>query len=196
MFAVPNDDHLTKKEKRHKVFCERLEALSRDFVDNKEKIYFEKLAQIRQELKEILEGTHEEYEERVAILESERQAAVRQAELYRDYQLECAERLFESERESCLQEFTGLRDKILSNLDEKKRKLREDRENFIITNEISLDAQKAIGTRKATRALTAKQPDERKEKRRKTNSSTPVLPFQLKESEVFEDLNFLRRSRR
>ncbi|KAJ3105737.1 hypothetical protein HDU96_008450 [Phlyctochytrium bullatum] len=195
MFAG-NDDHLTKKEKRHKVFQERLEALKRDFMDNKEKIYQEKLSNIRQELKDILEGTHEEYKERIAILEMERLAAIHQAELYRDYQLDCADRLFQLEKEQCLQEFEGLREKILARLEDRKRKLREDRENFALTNDISLEAQKAIGTRKATRALTARQPDDRKEKRRKTNNSNPVLPFLLKDSEAFEDLQLIRKTRR
>ncbi|KAJ3097488.1 hypothetical protein HDU97_004855 [Phlyctochytrium planicorne] len=195
MFSQGNDDHLTKKEKRHKVFCERLEALSRDFLENKERIYFDKLAEIKQELKEILDGTHEEFEERVAILDIERQQAIHQAELYRDYQLECADKLYQMEKELCLQEFAGLKDRILASLEDKKRKLKEDRDNFVITNDISLDSQKAIGTRKATRALTAKQPDDKGLKRRKTNNTNPVLPFQLKDSEIFEDLNVLRKRR-
>ncbi|KAI8848933.1 hypothetical protein BC829DRAFT_392964 [Chytridium lagenaria] len=180
MFAAPNDDHLTKKEKRHKVFYERLESLSRDFLDNKEKIYNDKINQIKQELRDILDGTHEEYEEQVHILEQEH------------YQLECADKLFQIEKDTCLQEFAqekqvpissqfypltnnsplqqGLREKILQTLEEKKRKLH-----------ISVDAQKSFTTRKTP------EPSRRSKPRNARNQAT--LPTMLlKEPELSEDL--------
>ncbi|KAI8612009.1 Sds3-like-domain-containing protein [Chytriomyces sp. MP71] len=128
---------VTKKERRHREFVERVDLIGREFAEAKERIYFEKLAAFKQELRDVQDGTHHEFEERVAILEFERSAAIRRAELFRNYQIETANSMYQAEKEAYDQEYLaekqGLRDKILAQLEERRKKLKEDRENFDMT---------------------------------------------------------------
>ncbi|KAJ3298154.1 Breast cancer metastasis-suppressor 1-like protein, partial [Blyttiomyces sp. JEL0837] len=187
---------LTKKERRHKDYQEKVERVFREFAENKEAIYAEKLAALKKELREIQDGKHQEFEERVAVLEMERQAAIQKAKMFREYQLECASRLYKAELEHSNNEYLSerqiLREKILAAIEEKRKKLREDRENFDVNTDTSLESQK---TRKITRANAAKFPDEKKEKRRKTNA-VPTLSLQLKDQDISEDLSTLKKLRR
>ncbi|KAJ3114510.1 Sin3 histone deacetylase corepressor complex component SDS3 [Physocladia obscura] len=193
----------SKKEKRHREFVERVELIGRDFAENKERlIYFEKLAAFKQELRDVQDGTHQEFSERVALLEFERKAAIRKAELFRNYQLECANAMYQAEKEAYDQEYLlekqGLREKILSQLEDRRKKLKEDRDYFDASNEVS-DSNKAMYTRKTTRAQAAKLPDDKKEGRFKAKgkaSTGPILPIQIKDHELYDDLTILKRSTR
>ncbi|KAJ3026115.1 hypothetical protein HK097_006527, partial [Rhizophlyctis rosea] len=196
------EQQLTKKEKRHKEFSERIEKLNRDFYVNKETIYQDRLSYFRQEIREVQNGTHPDFEESITKLEQQRDEIIRRAELFRDYQLERVERLYESERETTVREYTqerqGLREKMMAALEERKRKLKEDRDSFDINNfDVTLDAKQSMGTRKHTRAAAGKAPEEgRKEKRRKVDKNPQLqgMAFLLGENEVTEDLTVLRRA--
>ncbi|KAJ3026382.1 UNVERIFIED_CONTAM: Sin3 histone deacetylase corepressor complex component SDS3 [Siphonaria sp. JEL0065] len=192
---------LSKKDKRHREFLDRVDLIQRDFSEAKERIYFEKLDAIKQELRDIQDGVHQEFKERVALLEFERSASIRKAELYRNYQLECAIAIYQAEKEAYDQEYLtekqGLREKILQHLEDRRKKLKEDRENFDISNEISTDLQKQI-TRKTTRAQAAKMPEEktavgRGYKAKGKAANGPTLPVQVKDHEMYEDLAAMRR---
>ncbi|KAJ3075067.1 hypothetical protein BCR33DRAFT_715095 [Rhizoclosmatium globosum] len=190
---------LSKKEKRHREFLDRIDLIGRDFSEAKERIYFEKLAAFKQELRDVQDGTHQEFAERVALLEFERNAAIKKAELFRNYQLECAMAMYQAEKEAYDQEYLaekqGLREKILQQLEERRKKLKEDRENFDVSNEVSSESQKTT-TRKTTRAQAAKMTDEKKEGRGKSKgkaSNGPTLPIQVKDHEMYEDLAMMRR---
>ncbi|KAI9340304.1 Sds3-like-domain-containing protein [Obelidium mucronatum] len=198
----PLQPPMSKKDKRHREFLDRIDLISRDFSEEKERIYFEKLAAFKQELRDVQDGTHQEFAERVAQLEFERSASIKKAELFRNYQLECAITIYQAEKEAYDQEYLsekqGLREKILSQLEERRKKLKEDRENFEISNEVSSDAQKTI-TRKTTRAQAAKVPEETKGpggpryKAKGKAASGPTLPIQVKDHEMYEDLAMMRR---
>ncbi|KAJ3231885.1 hypothetical protein HDU81_003450 [Chytriomyces hyalinus] len=192
---------LSKKDKRTKDFTDRIDLIGREFQEGKERIYFEKLAAFKQELRDVQDGTHQEFEERVALLEFERKAAIKRAELLRNYQLECANSMYQAEKEAYDQEYLaekqGLRDKILHQLEERRKKLKEDRENFDLTHEVASDAQKTMYTRKTTRAQAAKQPDDKngygRGKPKGKDKNGPTLPVTLKDQEVNEDFAELKR---
>ncbi|KAJ3394556.1 hypothetical protein HDU84_007730 [Entophlyctis sp. JEL0112] len=191
----------SKKEKRHREFMDRVELIGREFAESKERIYFEKLAAFKQELRDVQDGTHQEFEERIALLEFERKAAIRKAELFRNYQLECANVIYQVEKEAYDQEYLaekqGLREKILQQLEDRRKKLKEDRDNFDVTNDFSSDSNKAIYTRKTTRAQAAKLPDDKKDggrlKPKGKAGGGPSLQIQLKEADVQEDLSAIKR---
>ncbi|KAJ3033825.1 hypothetical protein HDV00_005790 [Rhizophlyctis rosea] len=194
------DQQLTKKEKRHKEFSERLDKLNRDFAENKERIFADKIAAFKQEVREVQQGVHPDFEEAMQRLERQRDQTIRQAELFRDYQLERVDILYHQEHQATITEYNnerqGLREKMLNALEDRKRKLREDRESFDLNNfDATIEATKTIGTRKTTRAVAAKHPEERKEKRRKAaGSSLQSLVFVLAEPEINDDINLLRRA--
>ena len=50
-------------------------------------------------------GSHPEFVDRLAALEWERNNAIKRAELYRDYQIDCANRLYEKDREQAVEEY-------------------------------------------------------------------------------------------
>ncbi|KAJ1528288.1 hypothetical protein HK405_002537, partial [Cladochytrium tenue] len=96
---------LTKKEKRHREFLERLDRINRDFAERKDRIYHDKLGTYQKEIREIQDGTHPEFRDRLTALEAERNATVARAELFRQYQHDCAHRIFQAEKEAAEAEF-------------------------------------------------------------------------------------------
>ncbi|KAJ3412075.1 profilin, required for normal timing of actin polymerization in response to thermal stress [Chytridiales sp. JEL 0842] len=93
------------KERRNRDFIDRLDRLNRDFADNKEKIYQEKIDGFKQEARQIYNGTHSDFNERLAALEREKVILLNKAELFRLYQLECAKKLHQSETDMSRQEY-------------------------------------------------------------------------------------------
>lgn len=84
----------------------------------------------------ILQGTHPEFVQRLHQIEDERILCIENAKLWQDYQLSCAERLYHLETEQVEQDYIsekeGLRDKMLLQIEHRRRKLKEDRENLTI----------------------------------------------------------------
>lgn len=99
----------------------------------------------------------------------------------------------------------------MNSIDEKKRKLREERDSFDVDNGMFCkirfilqitplysdsvsDQPKNHGTRKTTRQLTSqtRDQDSKREKRKKTGNNA-VLPFLLKEHEIFDDVTVIRK---
>ncbi|KAH6577435.1 hypothetical protein BASA62_000905 [Batrachochytrium salamandrivorans] len=163
-----------------------------------EKIYEDKIDSFLRETKELRLGTHPDFMGELRILEEERDAALRAAELFRDYELECAQRIYQLEYDTSLAEYTtekaGLGEKMLQELYEKKRKLKEERDGFDVSNDATLEVTKSIGIRKAARLNPGRSDDQRKVGKRSKVSSGPVLVFQLKDHEIYEDLGNLRRN--
>ena len=56
-----------------------------------------------------MDGTHQGYQNAVQILELEYEEAIQRANLFRDYQLDCARHLFELEKHMSLQEYQVFR---------------------------------------------------------------------------------------
>ena len=65
----------------------------------------EQQLQYDEEIQSILQGTHQGFKNAVQILELEYDECVQRANLYRDYQLDCARHLFELEKHMSLQEY-------------------------------------------------------------------------------------------
>ncbi|KAJ1553855.1 hypothetical protein HK096_006113 [Nowakowskiella sp. JEL0078] len=155
----------------------------------------EKLAGFRKELREAQEGSHPEIEERLIVVKMEKEMAIRSAECFKEYQIQCANSLYETEmissNEVYEQEKAALKDRMLAEIEERKKKLKEERENFDINNESSLESQKSVTTRKNTRA-SGRQTEEKKEKKGKKTDKLILSP--LKDEEVREDLTQLRKA--
>ncbi|KAI8927180.1 Sds3-like-domain-containing protein [Entophlyctis helioformis] len=187
-----------KKDRRQRELHENLNRLDRSFLEHKDEIFHEKINAFKSETREIQQGIHPEYLEAFSMLERERDLAIKQAELFRDYELECAQRIYQLEYEASLAEFNaerdGLREKMLQELDEKKRKLKDDRDSFDVSNDASLENMKAVvGTRKATRQTVQRVEEQQKKEKRRKAPNGPVLVFQLKDHEIYDDLGVLRR---
>ncbi|KAI9349999.1 Sds3-like-domain-containing protein [Zopfochytrium polystomum] len=181
--------HLTKKEKRHREFSERLEKVGRDFADNRERVYLDKLAKFQDEIREIQEGVHVEFQDRLRELEIERDAAIAKARLFLEYRLSCARETFKLEKAGSDEEYeaekTALFDRINAAIEDRRKRLKEDRENMDIP-----DPTLTSTVRKITRSNAARAPESKDKKRPKHPQLHP-----LKEHEIMEDLTWLRKRR-
>ncbi|KAI8820414.1 Sds3-like-domain-containing protein [Fimicolochytrium jonesii] len=191
---------LTKKEKKHKEMMDRLEKLNRDFVNNKEKIFADKVIDYKEKAQQLLSGTHPEFDDVIKRLEDDRHRSVANAESFRDYQMECAAMLYKHEHDTIIAEFKvrdkeAVKEKMLEALEEKKRKIRDDRANFDINQilqDTTLEDHRTLGTRKATRSHAAKNPEEKKEKRRKIQALPGIIVLTPDEV-ALADLSLIRR---
>ncbi|KAI9007211.1 Sds3-like-domain-containing protein [Gaertneriomyces semiglobifer] len=201
--AAPESDgevQLTKKEKRHKEYMEKLQKLEREFRDQRTKIYADNLQAFQQDVEEILNGTHPEFECELRSYEYDREQALQHAELYRTYRMECAKVLHQLEAADALKEFEKdkgmLRDKMLAAIEQKKRKLREDRETFDIIHALqessNADDQRVLTTRKQTRSHAAKSDDTRKDKRRRNKELSNMI-LAADKPDADRDLDVIRR---
>jgi hypothetical protein len=117
---------------------ERLDKLNRDFVVSKEQIYNDKTEDIERDIHDILSGRHAEYLDHVQELEMTRDEEILKAEIIRDYQIQVAEALYRAEIEDCINDFEhekdNLKQRIMQSIDDRKRKLKDDKDNFDIHN--------------------------------------------------------------
>ncbi|OUM59664.1 hypothetical protein PIROE2DRAFT_63627 [Piromyces sp. E2] len=125
-----------KKEKKYKHYIDKLEQLDNDFIANKEKIYEEKLNKYHEELHKLQEGTHPEFLSKIDKLDKARQETIEYHDYIKDCQIHCTNLIYENEIKAAMdeymQEVQGLREKMLENIESKKRKLKEESENDII----------------------------------------------------------------
>jgi len=185
-------NELGKKDKKYKLYIDKLEQLNNEFITNKEKLYEEKLNKYQEDLLKLQEGTHPEFLSEIDKLDKVRQEKIQFHDYIKDYQIHCTNLIYESEIKAAMdeymQEIQGLREKMLENIENKKRKLKEESENDII-HEQAIDIQKNRTTRR-----TQKSHDDKKEKRRKnTNRVHQGVPFLLKENEIMDDMNILKK---
>lgn len=202
---------------------ERLDRLNREFMETKDRIYHEKLAHINTQISQLQDSEDESFIVRVAELEMEREDVIYHAEAYRDYMVECAHAVYEQETKQCMEEYQAekqsLQDKILSSLQEKRRKLLEERDTFDLIADFANanggsssnngnSNDKFAGARK-TRMMpsrnAAREAEEaasnaaaydrglgsKREKKRRER--VPQLSYTLKENELAEDMSFIRK---
>ncbi|RUP52403.1 Sds3-like-domain-containing protein, partial [Jimgerdemannia flammicorona] len=128
----------SKKDKRRREFTERMQRLNQEFMENKERIYTDKLKAFQSELRAIQDGTQPEFLERLADLEDTRDTMIDQKRLFRNFQLECAGNQYELETKQAEEEYMaekqGLREKMLAGVEERRKKLKEDKDNLDISN--------------------------------------------------------------
>ncbi|KAJ3276420.1 hypothetical protein HDV01_005043 [Terramyces sp. JEL0728] len=190
-----------------------LQILQPESLEQKEKYldlilrnYQQQLEQYHKELKDIQAGmvitnigVHPEFKNSIELLEIEYNDALVEAEVLKKYQLECSQKVYELERDLCVQEYRvsltnkaeheGLQEEMLEQLEARKRKLKEDRESFDLGNDGAIDSFKPA-TRKTTR--NGGKIEDRKEKRRKPQIQA-TISLLLKDNEVIDDLNLIRR---
>ncbi|RKP11205.1 Sds3-like-domain-containing protein [Thamnocephalis sphaerospora] len=191
-----------KRDRRRRMIHERLTRIYTTFIDSKESIYREKNAQYKTELRKLLDGTHDEFQERLSELARQRDETIEYAELQRDYQLQAAEQLYDIESDQAESEYRKdldeLRDRLLQDLEERRRKLREEKDALDVNVDLPYDALNFGATRAHnTRALRKKGQQrqgapEQKAKRGPRPHLTP-LNFAASASDLEEDLLAIQR---
>ena len=204
----------SKHERHMRVMTERLSKIEQDSSQAKPTVYSQKLAQLKEEMQQIQLGTHPEFEYRLAQLDRERQLLEDKAQLWKQYQDQLAMEMYRSECEFIEQEYRqekdGMKERILQQIDERRRKIREERDQLSIESAIIHSTSSNGGNvnglsgtfaggdsgsrgnqRKSVRKRNAGEPssagtvlDARARKRQLQGPLTAPL---LKESEIMED---------
>ncbi|KAI8643200.1 hypothetical protein BD408DRAFT_160337 [Parasitella parasitica] len=111
---------------------ERIEGINREFIENREILYDERLKQLQDELAAMEKGKHEMYIEHVTDLEEKRRQAIHDARLMMIYQISSVDQEFDLKskivQEESMAERRELQNAMFTVIEEKRKKLKEDKD--------------------------------------------------------------------
>ncbi|KAI8371020.1 Sds3-like-domain-containing protein [Blakeslea trispora] len=185
-----------KKIKRKKEMSHYMEQLNQDFLQNIEGLYLSKLNSINHELKEAHQDTHTFYLDNIRDLEAMRQKMIEDGQLFREYQKQVTENQFRLEIYQAEEEYTAetqeIREKLFTVLEEKRRKLKEDKDNCDLAYDLVMDTQARLHKRNL-RKRGPENPDSKSNKKKHLNG--PSLVFKLKDDDILSDMQAMRNVR-
>uniref|UniRef100_A0A8C2XQQ1 Breast cancer metastasis-suppressor 1-like a n=1 Tax=Cyclopterus lumpus TaxID=8103 RepID=A0A8C2XQQ1_CYCLU len=160
-------------ERRRTECLDEMSNLEKQFTDLKDQLYHERLSQVNSKLGEVEAGRAAEYLEPLAVLLENMQVRTKVAGIYRELCLESVKNKYECEIQAACQHWESekllLFDTVQSELEEKIRRLEEDRHSIDITSELWND--ELSGRKKRRDALS---PDK---KRRRPSVVSDILPL-------------------
>ncbi|KAJ8683821.1 hypothetical protein QAD02_019613 [Eretmocerus hayati] len=172
-------------EKRRNDCLNNMVDLERQFYLLREKIYEEKIAQIEKCLIEIKSETSEEYLKHLERLKGTMKTKEEVAEVLKRYRLENISNLFLSEELAAAQNLESekglLYDDIHGDLQEKIRRLEEDRNNSDIHTDMWLYSN---GRRRKSRS----------QRRKAVAVSGPYIVYMLNDADILEDWALIKKS--
>ncbi|TWW69143.1 Breast cancer metastasis-suppressor 1-like protein [Takifugu flavidus] len=125
-------------ERRRMECLDEMTNLEKQFTDLKEQLYKERLSQVDIKLQEVMAGCAQEYLEPLANLQENMQIRTKVAGIYRGLCLESVKNKYECEIQAACQHWESekllLFDTVQSELEEKIRRLEEDRHSIDITS--------------------------------------------------------------
>ncbi|CAG8565834.1 16666_t:CDS:2 [Racocetra fulgida] len=114
-------------------------------------IFNEQLKHIDEEIKAVREGTHPEFEERLQQIIDKREQMLEQHALALNYQRQCIQKEYEAEtlrlEESYQAQRQAVNDRLIAEVEERKRKLSEDYENVAMDGTMRTHTQRRLRTR-------------------------------------------------
>ncbi|KAM8737112.1 breast cancer metastasis-suppressor 1-like protein-A [Acanthopagrus latus] len=177
---------------RRRIEClDEMCNLEKQFTDLKDQLYRERLSQVNSKLAEVEAGRAAEYLEPLAVLLENMQVRTKVAGIYRELCLESVKNKYECETQAASQHWESekllLFDTVQSELEEKIRRLEEDRHSIDITSELWND--EVTGRKKRQDALS---PD--KKRRRPSVVSGPYIVYMLPDLDILEDWTAIRKA--
>ncbi|KAJ4928693.1 hypothetical protein JOQ06_004319 [Pogonophryne albipinna] len=125
-------------ERRRMECLDEMTTLEKQFTDLKEQLYKERLSQVDIKLQEVMAGCAQEYLEPLANLQENMQIRTKVAGIYRELCLDTVKNKYECEIQAACQHWESekllLFDTVQSELEEKIRRLEEDRHSIDITS--------------------------------------------------------------
>uniref|UniRef100_A0AAQ5ZSU1 Breast cancer metastasis-suppressor 1-like a n=1 Tax=Amphiprion ocellaris TaxID=80972 RepID=A0AAQ5ZSU1_AMPOC len=163
-------------ERRRMECLDEMSNLEKQFTDLKDQLYRERLSQVNSKLAEVEAGRAAEYLEPLAVLLENMQVRTKVAGIYRELCLESVKNKYDCEIQAACQHWESekllLFDTVQSELEEKIRRLEEDRHSIDITSGnkvITLCLTYWTAIRKAVATLGPH--------RGKSDSDSSVFPF-------------------
>ncbi|XP_003445539.1 breast cancer metastasis-suppressor 1-like protein-A [Oreochromis niloticus] len=178
-------------ERRRMECLDEMCNLEKQFTDLKDQLYRERLSQVNSKLAEVEAGRAAEYLEPLAVLLENMQVRTKVAGIYRELCLESVKNKYECEIQAACQHWESekllLFDTVQNELEEKIRRLEEDRHSIDITSELWND--ELSGRKKRRDALS---PD--KKRRRPSVVSGPYIVYMLPDLDILEDWTAIRKA--
>ncbi|KAL4006518.1 interleukin 18 receptor 1 [Sarotherodon galilaeus] len=178
-------------ERRRGECLDEMMDLEKQFQELKEKLFRERLNQVKVKLDEVLTGKAGEYREPLAALQNSMQIRTQVAGVYRELCLQVIKHKHECEVQGARQhlesERTLLFDAMKGELLEKIRRLEEDRQNIDLTSEWSDELRGKKCKRKNLLG--------RSEKKKKVALvSGPFIVYMLRDIDILEDWTAIKKS--
>ncbi|XP_077996343.1 breast cancer metastasis-suppressor 1-like protein [Glandiceps talaboti] len=180
-------------EQRRGECLDDMTDLERQFTDLKEQLYMERLSQVEAKLIEVKAGQAEEYLKPLQELEENMhirtQVAgiarqLRQANIKNKY--DCEEKAAKENHES---DKILLHDQIRSDIEEKLRRLEEDRHNIDLGSDFWNDSSVVKKSRKKSDSMTGEK------KKKAVSVSGPYIVYMLRDIDILEDWTAIRKAR-
>ncbi|XP_078418888.1 breast cancer metastasis-suppressor 1-like protein-A isoform X2 [Cetorhinus maximus] len=177
-------------ERRRTECLDEMSNLEKQFTDLKEQLYRERLSQVEAKLEEVIAGKAPEYLEPLAALQENMQIRTKVAGIYRELCLKTVKNQFECEVQAAFQHWESekllLYDTLQSELEERIRRLEEDRHSIDITSELWNDE---LQSRKNKR----KDPFSPDKKKKPVVVSGPYVVYMLQDLDILEDWTTIRK---
>ncbi|XP_066542064.1 breast cancer metastasis-suppressor 1-like protein-A [Hoplias malabaricus] len=178
-------------ERRRMECLDEMNNLEKQFTDLKDQLYKERLNQVDAKLQEVMSGKAAEYLEPLANLQENMQIRTKVAGIYRELCLESVKHKHDCETQAAFQHWESekllLFDTVQTELEEKIRRLEEDRHSIDITSELWNDE---LQSRKNKR----KDPFSPDRKKKPVVVSGPYIVYMLQDLDILEDWTAIRKA--
>ncbi|XP_065292691.1 breast cancer metastasis-suppressor 1-like protein isoform X1 [Dermacentor albipictus] len=179
-------------ERRRSECIDDMADLERQFMHLKEQLYLERANQIEAKLEEVKLGRAPEYLQPLEDLQDNMRIRIEVAGILRDMRLKNIKRKYDAEEIAAFQNFESernlLRDSIRCELEDKIRRLEEDRNSIDITSDLWSEQITHKKSRRKTDSMTT---DRRK---KPVTVSGPYIVYMLRENEILEDWTAIRKA--
>uniref|UniRef100_A0AAY4D6W7 Breast cancer metastasis-suppressor 1-like protein-A n=1 Tax=Denticeps clupeoides TaxID=299321 RepID=A0AAY4D6W7_9TELE len=177
-------------ERRRMECLDEMTNLERQFTDLKDQLYKERLNQVDLKLQEVMAGSAPEYLEPLANLQENMQIRTKVAGIYRELCLESVRNKYDCEMQAASQHWESekllLFDTVQSELEEKIRRLEEDRHSIDITSELWNDGLQSRKNKK-------KDPFTPGKKKKPVVVTRPYIVYMLQDLDILEDWTAIRK---
>lgn len=177
---------------RRRIECiDEMTNLEKQFTDLKDQLYKERLNQVDAKLQEVMSGKAPEYLEPLATLQENMQIRTKVAGIYRELCLDSVKNKYDCEMQAAFQHWESekllLFDTVQSELEEKIRRLEEDRHSIDITSELWNDELQSRKNKK-------KDPFSPEKKKKPVVVSGPYIVYMLQDLDILEDWTAIRKA--
>ncbi|XP_076833718.1 breast cancer metastasis-suppressor 1-like protein-A [Brachyhypopomus gauderio] len=178
-------------ERRRTECLDEMTNLEKQFTDLKDQLYKERLSQVDAKLQEVTSGKAPEYLEPLANLQENMQIRTKVAGIYRELCLESVKHKYDCEIQAAFQHWESekllLFDTVQTELEEKIRRLEEDRHSIDITSELWNDELQSRKNKK-------KDPFSPDKKKKPVVVSGPYIVYMLQDLDILEDWTAIRKA--
>jgi len=178
-------------EKRRETYIEDLTELENQFTILREQLYRERLTQIESKLREVKAGGAVEYIQPLEELQENMRVQLEVGSILRQLRQENIQCKFEAEDLAAKQNYESekqaVKDSVKAELDEKIRRLEEDKNNV----DFSTGLWEQSTRRNRKRKLDSMDPDRR---RKPVTVSGPYIVYMCQEADILEDWTLIKKA--